>query len=280
MGQQNIFPYPGSKGRLADWVVSHIPTHDCYVEPFGGSAAVLFEKPSSSVEVYNDADGTVSTFFKTLRDNPDGLAEWLADVPYCRETHREFNARLYGDGGRPDDDLEVAGMFFYLRYASFAGKRGDSFKRPRPDEQSGGWRDFASSYQNAVDDLHNFASRFRGVTIESDDYSAVLDAYGSETTFFYCDPPYRDSGGYYAGEFDWDEFTEQLLQLDGRWLVSCVSLPDQLEEFHVVEREAYHSIGNDNGQKEATEKLIMNYDPRKTPTFAGKTQTRLTEVAD
>jgi D12 class N6 adenine-specific DNA methyltransferase len=49
--------YFGSKGRLAPWIASLLPAHHTYVEPFAGSAAVLFAKPPSPTEILNNRDG-------------------------------------------------------------------------------------------------------------------------------------------------------------------------------------------------------------------------------
>lgn len=37
-----LIRYPGAKWKLADWIISFIPGHHTYVEPFFGSGAVLF----------------------------------------------------------------------------------------------------------------------------------------------------------------------------------------------------------------------------------------------
>ncbi len=35
-----VLKYPGSKWRLAEWIVSLMPPHKSYLEPFFGSGAV------------------------------------------------------------------------------------------------------------------------------------------------------------------------------------------------------------------------------------------------
>jgi len=81
----SAFPYIGGKTRLADWIQSHLPAHTTYVEPFGGSAAVLLNKPRSKVEIFNDKDGDVVNFFEVAREHPDKLAEFCRYVPFSEQ---------------------------------------------------------------------------------------------------------------------------------------------------------------------------------------------------
>ena len=70
------FGWYGSKSRLGLRIAalaSGIP-HQVYLEPYAGSAAVLFAKPRVPVEIINDLDGQVVNFFRELRDRPAELA--------------------------------------------------------------------------------------------------------------------------------------------------------------------------------------------------------------
>ena len=76
--------YHGAKFRLAPWIMSFFPSHRCYVEPFGGAAGVLLQKPRAYAEVYNDLDDEITNFFRVLREQPDALIEQIQLTPYAR----------------------------------------------------------------------------------------------------------------------------------------------------------------------------------------------------
>jgi hypothetical protein len=60
--------YFGGKWAIAPWIISHMPSHRIYVEPFGGAASVLLRKPRSKIEVYNDADDEIVGIFRVIQD--------------------------------------------------------------------------------------------------------------------------------------------------------------------------------------------------------------------
>lgn len=62
-------------------------------------------------------------------------------------------------------------------------------------------RNQAQSYYNTIDSLEHVAGRLRGVTIECLPYDEVIRRYDSETTLFYCDPPYHNAKHYYGNSF-------------------------------------------------------------------------------
>lgn len=112
MAEQHIkhpaIRYHGGKFRLAPWIIEQMPDHVCYVEPFGGAAGVLLQKPRSYAEVYNDLDSEVVNLFRVLRDPElnQRLQEVCALTPYSRD---EFRAAK-----EATDDLRLSGRAGWL----------------------------------------------------------------------------------------------------------------------------------------------------------------------
>lgn len=276
---ESVFPYPGGKALLGSWIIEHFPQHKCYVEVFGGSAAVLVQKDKSHTEVYNDRDGDLVQFFKILRDREDELIDWLDQTPYAREQHQEWKEAFY-DGERPDDPIERAGRFFYLRYSQYASKY-----RTASGFAGAAKRNKARKLRNATEDLHKFADRFRNVQIECLDYTEVFDRYDTEDTFFYADPPYLDEGDdlYRHGEFDHEQFVDTLEDVDGKWAVSYQRLPERLKKYNVAEKGRSQFMNKQHNDEtrstEVTERLVMNYDAEEVGEFTDdQSQTTLGEV--
>lgn len=84
--------YPGGKVKISSWVTSFFPRHQIYVEPFGGAAGVLLNKEPSPLEVYNDLNSDLVTFFSVLRDKEKAaeLIRRLRLTPYAREEYYSF----------------------------------------------------------------------------------------------------------------------------------------------------------------------------------------------
>src|SRR5574337_272680 len=80
-----LLRYHGGKWKLAPWILRHLPPHRVYVEPFGGGASVLLQKPRSYAEVYNDLDGEVVNLFIMARERGEELAQAIELTPFARE---------------------------------------------------------------------------------------------------------------------------------------------------------------------------------------------------
>lgn len=278
MAVENPFPYPGGKAYLAGWVLEYLPEHTCYIEPFAGSAATLFQKEPSHTELINDQDGDVTQFFVTLRDRHNELVSWLSRTPYSRDLHQKYAGQFYA-GYRPDNDIERAGRFFYLRYTQYASKY-----KTKSGFSSAAGRNKANRLHNAAEKLHRFADRLSNVQIENRDYETMFSRFDREGSVFYCDPPYVDAGDalYSHGEFDHDRFVSVLEETESDWLVSYETLPASMvaSDYNIVtrSRRQYMANGQDSAELHGEEKLVMNFDPQEKALHQVGNQQTLTEV--
>jgi len=179
------FPYYGSKGRLAPIVADLLPTHRVYVEPFAGSAAVLFAKSRAPHEVIVDLDSNVTTFFRMLRDQPQELARLVQLTPYSRE---EYYAAAIRDVEL--DDLERARRFYVRTSQSFNGAGAG---KAHGCSWSNGMRRGSSqavTVADVSDRLLEHAERLRRVVVENRPALEVLTKYDAPDVAVYADPPY------------------------------------------------------------------------------------------
>ena len=126
-----ILHYPGSKWSMADWIISNMPEHKTYLEPFFGSGAVFFNKKRSDIETINDLDSSVVNLFQVVRDNPDELARQISFTPLSREEY--YNS--YHDRDPDDSDIELARRFLVRCWQAIGAKTSDRT----------GWRSLISS---------------------------------------------------------------------------------------------------------------------------------------
>src|SRR5205085_8078546 len=109
----------GGKHYLCQRIIEEFPPHHTYVEPFGGAASVLLNKPPAVVEVYNDLDQRITRLFLVLRDHGAELQRRLTLTPY---SEIEFDA-----AEEPaTNEIEQARRDF-VRWRLSLGGRGDSF---------------------------------------------------------------------------------------------------------------------------------------------------------
>ena len=259
-----VMRYFGGKFRIADWIQSYFPPHTCYVEPFGGAASVLMQKPRSYSEVYNDMDGEIVNVFRVLRD-PES-AEQLAEA--CRVT--PFARDEYALAQEPSSDpIEQARRTLFRAAAGFgsaAATKGSSGFRC---DSKRNYALVSHVWARYPDNIAQFCQRLQGVIVENRPALDIIAQHDGAETLFYLDPPYihdtRDmSNRYYRHEMSNDEHREllgALMEIEGMAVLSGYPheiYSDLLEQagWRFVSRYARASAGK--GTKVATEGLWIN----------------------
>lgn len=221
--------YFGGKWRLAPWIMSYFPEHICYCEPFGGGANVILQKEPSYIDVYNDLNGDVVSFFRVIRERKDELVEAIRWTPYARgEYELSFEPTT--------DPLEQARRLYVQAWMKRDGYR--------VNDKSSGWRvtkTDARGTKTPVDDWNNIehlyevANRLKQMTIENGPALTVINRYDAPTTLFYLDPPYVQSTRnrrwaltayqYEMTDADHEELARALNRIEGMAIVSGYPSP-------------------------------------------------------
>ena len=170
----------GGKYYLARRIVEHFPPHHTYLEPFGGAASVLLNKPPSLVEVYNDLDGRITRLLRVLRDHGEEFRRQLSLTPYSEIEFQEAATPA-------EDEIEQARRDF-VRWRLSLGGRGDSysFTLHRARRRMA---DVVSGYLSTIDEqLPMIVERLRTVEILRRPAMDVIRKWDSPETLVYCDP--------------------------------------------------------------------------------------------
>ena len=260
-----VIRYPGSKWRIADWIISHFPEGYeklVYLEPFAGSGAVFYNKHPGAVETINDLDGDIVNLFRVLRDNPKELKRLLTLTPYSREEYdRSFEPC--------EDPLERARRYMVRTTQAIGAKMdGKCGWRNHKQIKIGGT---ACKWAGITDTIDAATKRLRGdtthlVQIESMDALRLIERYNNSDVLMYLDPPYvldsRRSGKLYRHEMS-DDDHRRLLELicrsKARIVLSgyrCDMYDNALCEWHKDTIESQTT-----STEKATETLWQNFEP-------------------
>ena len=253
--------YYGGKQKLASRIISLIPRHTLYCEPFIGGAAIFFAKRPSEIEVINDTNGELINFYRSVKEVFSALEAEISTSLHSRDLHRKASL-IYNN---PDmfDRVKRAWAVWILSTQSFAGIL------------DGTWG-FDLSKNTTTKKINTkrhgftrtFAQRLQRCQLECADALYVIASRDTPESFFYCDPPYFNSDlGHYDGytEKDYEDLLNLLSGIKGKFLLSSYPSPI-LKRFTKKYGWQKWSINQKisvnakaGNQKTKTEVLVANY---------------------
>ncbi len=247
--------YIGGKNRLATKIISLLPEHIAYIEPFAGGAQVLFHKSPSNVEVLNDLDFDIVSFFRVCQWHYEEFVRYLRFCLASRklhELHLATNPAVL-------TDIQRAGRFFYLQKNSFGGlilKQKFHYGVTQ-----------ASNYnpERIPEIIERTHRRLARVQIESLPYEQVIEKYDRPTTVFYLDPPYweRKLYKFKFTEQDFQALETRLQGIRGKFILSLDDRPEVralFAKFRMQTVDLAYTAKQNTG-KRYRELLIMNFTP-------------------
>lgn len=176
-----LVKWSGGKTDEIEKIKPHIPQdYDTYLEPFVGGGAVYFDlKPHKAV--INDIHPELANFYQQIKEgNGVRLYDILKDIKTDEENYY-FMRDLF----EPEDKLEEALKFYYLRKTCFRGMlRYNS---------SGKFNIPYGRYKTInIEDIKNknYYDVMKNTEVLNKDFSYVFENYNNKDNFAFIDQPY------------------------------------------------------------------------------------------
>lgn len=265
--------YYGGKTLMTDQLLAQFPdSYAVYIEAFGGGGSLLFAKPQTGSEIYNDLGENVYSLFKVLSDDSlfAELRRRLDLSYYSAQLREEYKERL--DTDKSLSLLDRAYMFFYVSRSSFNSVGGFSVTyRQTIRNMARSTADFLGT----IDRLPEIHQRLSSVIIEHKDALELLEKYNAPDVFMYLDPPYvkktRKSNQTYECElsdFDHERLVDLCLNFKGKILLSGYDNPIYDRLLPTFEKVELSDPNNPNAREFVWRNYSLN-----TKTTSTKTET-------
>lgn len=257
--------YYGGKQRLARTIIEMMPKHKIYCEPFFGGGAVFFAKPKSYLEVINDKNDRLITFYRMAQNHFEELHD-IVKHTLCSESEYK-RARAIYSGEFEASDIEIAWSVWVVINMSFNGSPKGGWK----------WCNGSAGSHTGVMMRHKRESfnsdltrRLQDVQISCREALKVIKCRDSTDTFFYLDPPYPGCDQKHYSGYGFEHLEELLMLLQdikGKFILSNYNseLLDSyisLNDWHKKEIDMKLTLANLGNAKTVvkTEVLVSNYE--------------------
>lgn len=193
------FRYAGGKFYARKLILSHIPHHTAYIEPFAGGGSIFFAKTKVPFNQLNDIDEELINVYQVIRDYPYDLISFLKKrpeedsripeylttgvnygepLPAKKELHGYFKNVF-----TPISQIERAGRWFYLNRTSYSGIM--NFQN-----MYWGYGDkFSMQPKNWPQNIERTSRKLQNVFLSNWDFEDVIDQAPDDSLLF-IDPPY------------------------------------------------------------------------------------------
>ena len=278
----------GNKTSILHIIYALFPkSYTRYIEPFGGSGAVLLGKSvPDKFEVYNDYNANLVNLFRCMRDRP---MEFIRELGFLNLNARDdfvvlkrFFEKLEFTDEFLNQELDLTSillpapkaeeirMLYKASKEDYDLRRAVMFLKLIRYSYSSGGKSFACQPFNVAilfTFIEQLSKRLANTVIENQDFEMLIKHYDRPDAFFYCDPPYFTSEYVYECEFTWNDHVrlhDTLAQTKGKWMVSyndCPEIRELYQNYNQFGFTRIHTMAQKyEAGKEFPELLIANYD--------------------
>lgn len=180
-----VLRYPGSKWNMAQWIISHFPPFDSYVEPYFGSGSVFLSLASMPRHaVLNDKSKSIVNLFEVMRTRSHELCTMVELTPWSRD---EYEASYEQTG----DELEDARRFLVRCWMAHGTRLNQRTGWRHNGSKEGKWKQEYQIWNQLPSRIAAVAQRLKYAEIENRDALEIIERFAANTRcLLYVDPPY------------------------------------------------------------------------------------------
>lgn len=250
-------PYMGSKSKIAEWVVSNLPSADIWIEPFAGGCAVTHAAILSGKYkhfIINDITDSAATFLCAIKGGFKNENRWISREDFFRLKNTDPYVRIcfsfgndqktycYGDIEPYKRAFHYAVMFNDFKpFAELGilipdcvlnGCKNTYEKRLRikkiliqirKDKHAGDLQSLESLERlQSLERLESLQSLGNLESLQGDYKTISIPT--DKSYVIYCDPPYKNTSSY-LDDFNHEDFYKWALKQDNCY-ISEYNMPD------------------------------------------------------
>lgn len=248
--------YNGKKTVIASQLVSLMPKHNYYFEPFMGGLGMFLNKPKAKHNMLNDIDNEVCNLWEVTQNSPNELIEYFYNMPESQGLFNLLKKTTYSE------PIKKAARFLYLCNYSLYGKRGTMTIEPNNQKKL------------ILSDIPIVSEFLTGCCIQNSDFRKAIKDFAVlkidvNNAFAYLDPPYVNAASMYAkfSPNDRIDLLDAIIAKGFKFMYSefltpeieCIAKDYNLQLIEIGERR--------NMNNRRTEIVLVNYEIDKKPTL-------------
>lgn len=247
-------PYMGSKSKIAEWVVSNLPSADIWIEPFAGGCAVTHAAILSGKYkhfIINDITDSAATFLCAIKGGFKNENRWISREDFFRLKNTDPYVRIcfsfgndqktycYGDiepykrafhyavmfnDFKPFAELGILIPDYVLNGCKNTYEKRLRIKKNliqiRKDKHAGDLQSLQSLER--LQSLQRLQSLGNLESLQGDYKTISIPT--DKSYVIYCDPPYKNTSSY-LDDFNHEDFYKWALKQDNCY-ISEYNMPD------------------------------------------------------
>lgn len=250
---------------MVDILLSRMPDHKTYLEPFAGGASLFWNKTPGKIEILNDINQNLVTFYEQIQNNFEELDRMVKTTLHCEASYKK--ARQIYRSPKGYTRVQRAWAVWVGANMSFGSSMFDGTFKFNTNSNDSSHIGIVLKNKREYFTI-DFARRLEKVTILNKDAVNIVKRFSSPDTFIYLDPPYHNAHqGHYRGykEQDFIDLLNALDDTKSKFLLSSYNsdiLQDYIkqnnwtcESFNMVLTSQSHT----GGRRRKQELITYNY---------------------